>query len=216
MIKAVLFDMDGTVLDTENMYREAWRGAFERTEHEFSEELFNKCIGLPISVMEKLVNDSYGVSGVFEETFQTAAAIATKHKKTHGVPIKAGFYELSDFLKERGIKSVVATSTEHDTAVKDLTESGIISRFIGVIGGDDVKNGKPAPDPYVRAAELAGVPTENCIAIEDSVNGIRSAAAAGVRCVYIKDVVDIPPEIEELVFKKANSLDEVIGIIDNM
>jgi beta-phosphoglucomutase-like phosphatase (HAD superfamily) len=94
-----------------------------------------------------------------------------------------------------------------------LTRTGIIGRFDGIIGGDDVEHGKPNPDPYVKAAELAGFPPDECLAVEDSINGIRSAVTAGIRCVYIKDFLDIPEEIEAIAYKKVNSLDKIIDII---
>jgi beta-phosphoglucomutase-like phosphatase (HAD superfamily) len=212
-IKAVLFDMDGTVLDTEPMYKRAWKSAFSQSEYEFSEELFNKCVGLPIHMTRKLINETYDNPSLFDTTFPVAASWAHNYKKMNGVPVKSGFYELSDFLKEQGIKRVIATSTSHHAAVDDLTCSNVIDHFLGIIGGDDVENGKPAPDPYIKAAELAGVPTEECLAIEDSTNGIRSAVSAGVRCVYIKDFLDVMPEIESMVYRRVTTLDEVIGII---
>jgi len=131
----------------------------------------------------------------------------------NGVPVKPGFFELSDYLKEQGIKSVIATSTSYEAALQDLKNSKIFERFDGVIGGDSTENGKPFPDPYIAAAKLAGFPVEECIAVEDSKNGITSAVAAKVRCIYIKDFLDVEPDIEELIFKKVTSLDEIIGII---
>jgi beta-phosphoglucomutase-like phosphatase (HAD superfamily) len=213
MIKAVLFDMDGTVLDTEPMYKRAWKSAFDRLGKEFSDELFNKCVGLPVPLCKKLLNETYGDPDFFAKTFPLAASWASNYKELNGVPVKAGFRELNDYLRQNGIVSVIATSTGHDAAVEDLTRSGIIGDFVGIIGYNDVENGKPAPDPYLKAAELAGFPVSECLAIEDSVNGIRSAVAAEVRCVYIKDFVDIPEEVEGMVYRRVASLEEVIGII---
>jgi beta-phosphoglucomutase-like phosphatase (HAD superfamily) len=215
-IKAVLFDMDGTVLDTEPMYKKAWKSAFDKEGYEFCEELFNKCVGLSIPLVRALINNTYEDPDLFGKMFPVAASWAFNYKKMNGVPVKAGFFELSEFLEHNGIKRVIATSTSHDAAVEDLTYSKIIHHFSGIIGGDDVKNGKPGPEPYLKAAELAGFEVEECLAVEDSVNGIRSALAAGVRCVYIKDFIDIPDEIEKLVFKRVCSLDEIIDIIKNM
>jgi beta-phosphoglucomutase-like phosphatase (HAD superfamily) len=212
-VKAVLFDMDGTVLDTEPMYKKAWKAAFGKNGHEFSDELFNRCVGLSVPLVKKLLNDTYNDPKFFETTFPIAASWAFNYKKLNGVPVKKGFYELSEFLEQSDIVSVIATSTSHDAAVEDLSYSQIINRFKGVIGGDDVQNGKPNPDPYIKAAALAGFDVSECIAIEDSINGIRSAVAAGVRCIYIRDFLDIPREIEDSVYARCESLDEVIDII---
>ncbi|MDR0222685.1 MAG: HAD family phosphatase [Oscillospiraceae bacterium] len=213
MIKAVLFDMDGTVLDTEPMYKKAWKAAFEREGYEFNEELFNKCVGLSVALCKKLINETYGDSGLFDKTFPVAASWVYNYKKANGIPIKAGFVELSDYLRDNGVKSVIATSTSHNAAVEDLTYSGIIDRFDGIVGGDDTENGKPFPDPYIKAAELAGVGRDECIAVEDSKNGITSAHSAGIRCVYAKDFLEVPSETEEKAFRKVKSLKEIINII---
>ena len=213
MIKAVLFDMDGTVLDTEPMYKKAWKAAFDKAGYEFSEELFNRCVGLPIPMTKKLLGEIYGNDDVFNSTFPTAAAWAHNYKKMNGVPVKPGFFELSDFLIANNIKAIIATSTSHDAAIADLTFSGIINRFEDVVGGDDTKNGKPFPDPYIKAAEVAGFPPGECIAVEDSKNGMMSATSAGVRCIYIKDFTDVPEMIAELAFKRVDTLDEIIDIL---
>lgn len=208
--------MDGTVLDTEPMYKKAWKAAFQKEGLHFSDELFNQCVGLSVPLCKKLINGTYNDPNLFQTIFPIAAAWAFNYKKLNGVPVKAGFYELSDFLKQNGIVSVIATSTSHEAAVEDLTYSKIIDHFKGVIGGDDIENGKPGPDPYIKAAELAGFPVSDCIAIEDSLNGIRSAVAANVKCVYVKDFIDISSEIKDVVYKSVNTLDEVIDIIKDI
>ncbi|MCL1904460.1 MAG: HAD family phosphatase [Oscillospiraceae bacterium] len=216
MIKAVLFDMDGTILDTEPVYKKAWKSAFERANVEFSNELFDKCVGLPISLTKKYVTEYYNDAELFDITFPMAAAWAARYKEWNGIPIKPGFFELQDFLQKKGIVSVIATSTSHEAAVEDLTYSNIFNCFKGIIGGDDVEKGKPSPAPYIKAAALAGASVDECIAVEDSINGIRSAVSAGVKCVFIRDFLDIPDNIENMIYKRVNDLSEVIGVINNL
>jgi len=217
MIKAVLFDMDGTVLDTEPLYIEAWKKAFEKEPvHKFDPMIFNQCVGLSVVLCEQLVDEFYGEKGMFRRTVKVASEWMKYYIETEGAPVKTGFYKLSDFLRENGIKAIIATSSVHADAVKNLTCAGIIDRFDGIVGGDNTERGKPFPDPYVKAAELAGVDRDECIAVEDSKNGVLSAAEAGIRCVYIKDLLDIPKEAEAKAYRRAQSLDEVIGIIKEL
>jgi len=213
MIKAVLFDMDGTVLDTEPLYIEAWKKAFEKETREFEPKLFNQCVGLSVVMCEQLVDEFYGEKGMYRRAVKVAAEWMKYYIETEGAPVKTGFYKLSDFLRENGIKAIIATSSLHADAARHLTCAGILDRFDGIVGGDATERGKPYPDPYVKAAELAGVSRADCIAVEDSKNGVLSAVEAGIRCVYIKDLLDIPKDVEAKAYRRAESLDEVIDII---
>lgn len=213
MIKAVLFDMDGTVLDTEILYSQAWKKAFEKETRKFEEKIFNQCVGLSSVLCEELVDEFYGEKGIFRRTLKTASEWMRYYAETEGIPIKTGFYKLSDFLRENGVKAVIATSSTHEDAVRSLTCAGIIDRFDGIVGGSIAERGKPYPDPYIKAAELAGAARSDCLAVEDSKNGVISATEAGIKCVYIKDILDIPAEVEKLAFRRVNSLDEIIDII---
>jgi len=213
MIKAVLFDMDGTVTDTEPLYIEAWKKAFEKEPYDFDETIFSRCVGLSVVLCEEIVDEYYGEKGFYRRAVKTASEWMKYYAETDGIPIKTGFYKLSGFLRENGIKAVIATSSKHADAVRTLTCAGVIDRFDGIVGGDNTERGKPYPDPYIKAAELAGAGKAECLAVEDSRNGVISAYEAGIRCVYIKDMLDIPPETEKLAYKRADSLDEIIDII---
>jgi len=212
MIKAVLFDMDGTVLDTEPISYKSWQKAFESENRAFDEGLYKQCMGLPGVSSELLVDEFFGEKGLFRRAAKTASEWFKYYSESEGVPVKAGFYKLSDYLIETGVRAMLVTSSAHESAVRNLSLAGIIDRFDGIIGGDSVVKGKPHPDPFLKAAELAGAKPGECLAVEDSKNGLVSASAAGIKCIYIKDMFDVP-EAEELAFKRAGSLDEIINII---
>ncbi len=144
----------------------------------------------------------------------SAYGLSREYGITKGLPVKKGFFELSDYLVKNDIKTAVVTSSFRSEAIHNFQRANINTPFDIIIGGDCVDNGKPSGEPYLRAAEGLGLDPDDCIAVEDSSNGIRSAHNAGITCVYIKDIADIPKEIKALAEYEAESLDKVIEIIE--
>lgn len=212
-MRAVLFDMDGTLIDTEPIHLHFWCEVMRSHGYVFEDSLLLSCIGLNYCSMEQLFKKTFGESFEINPLKEEVNMVVRQFKHEKGVPVKPGYQQLVTFLKTNNIKMVIATSSTHDDAVDTLKVAGIYDDFDGIIGGDEVKNGKPDKEPFWRAAQLVGVPVEECIAVEDSQNGIKSAHNAGVKCIYIKDMKDIPPEVESLVFARCNDLSEVINYI---
>ena len=117
------------------------------------------------------------------------------------------------FLEENDVKKVVATSTARKKAEFMLENAGILDRFDFLVCGDEVKKGKPNPEIFLKAAEIAGVDPKNCMVLEDSHNGLRAANSAGMLPVMIPDLLEINEEIEKIVFKNLKTLDNVIEIL---
>ena len=117
-----------------------------------------------------------------------------------------------DFLKDNNIKMAVATSTSAKTALKVIKKAGVYDCFDSFVCGDDVKNGKPHPEVFLTAAERIGVPPEECVAFEDSINGIKSAFAANMTTVMVPDFLQPTDEIKNKISFLCNSLDEAIDI----
>lgn len=212
MIKAVLFDMDGTVLDTEPLSKMAWSAILAENGYEFTDEMFYKHTGLNPASTERLYKSYLGEDFPYYEMRAKVHAFREDYRSKHGIAVKKGFHELSDFLRKNDIKSVIATSTPRKEAERYLEIAGIRSRFDFIIGGDEITDGKPAPEIYLKAAELAGAEIDKCIAVEDSTNGILSALNAGIKCVYIHDFSDISKELEEKCIV-CGDLSEIIDII---
>ncbi len=214
-LKAVLFDMDGTVLDTELIHLRAWEkaladfGVFNVT------DILYRCIGLADVLMKDLFKKEISDTLDFEVVYAKARDYS-RVTKSQGIPIKKGFIELNDYLQENGIKSAIVTSTVHESAVHDLTNSGIIDRFDLVSGFGDYEDCKPASAPYLTAAERLGLTPSECLAVEDSVNGVLSAYNAGIRCIYIRDIIDNEASVKDIIFKKADNLFELINIIGGL
>lgn len=215
MIKAVLFDMDGTILDTERIHKECWEQAMGDVGVAYLPTTFYDLIGLNDNSTRDYFRRVYGFTDELYSKMSTAAyARSREYGTAKGIPVKKGFFELSDYLLEKGIRRAVVTSSMVSEALHNFERAGIEIPFDVIIGGDSVNEGKPSPEPFLKAASALGLSKEECIVVEDSANGVRSAHNAGIMCVYIKDLVDIPEEIKALAEFQAENLTEVIDIIN--
>ncbi len=204
--------MDGTILDTEPLSKMAWSAVLTENGYSFTDEMFYKHTGLNPASTEKLYKSYLGEDFPYWEMRKKVHLFREDYRSKHGIAVKKGFFELSDFLREKSIKSVIATSTPSAEAMRYLEIAGIADRFDSLIGGDEITEGKPAPEIYLKAAKIAGADTAECLAVEDSTNGILSALNADIRCVYIHDFSDISKELEERCIV-CGVLSEIIDII---
>ena len=216
MIKAVIFDMDGTLLDSEKVGLLAWQYVIDKFHLDMDLTLPIASIGLNYNSMVKLFLDKFGDDFPFEEYWKCGKEYFAEYKRKNAIDVKKGFFELSDYLKSEGIGMYVATSTYHDSAVENLTASGIISHFDGIVGGDEITKGKPDPEIFLKAAKLTGFPKEECLVVEDSNNGIKAGIASGIRTVYIKDIVDVPKETTEKAYASCADLSGIIDVIEKL
>lgn len=217
MIRAVLLDMDGTVLDTERIHKISWQKAMSEAGCNCEDKVYFDLVGLNHKSILQYFIDNFGFTHDRFKQMETAAHDYSRaYTAEHGVPIKQGFLELSDYLRQQNIKTAAVTSSTCLEAQHNFHGAGIEDRFDLIIGGDSVTAGKPSPEPYQKAAEALGFHPSECIAVEDSANGIRSAHAAGIKCAYIKDIADIAEEAKALASYEAKTLDELIKIIGDI
>ena len=209
--------MDGTVLDTERIHKICWQKAMAETGQHFEDKVYFDLVGLNHKSITQYFIDNFGFTlEQFDKMKEAAVDYFRDYKAAHGVPVKQGFIQLSDYLRQQSIKTAAVTSSTCLEAQHNFQGAGIEDRFDLIIGGDSVTAGKPSPEPYLKAAEALGLPPSECLAAEDSANGIRSAHAAGIKCVYIKDIADIAEDAKALADYKANTLDEIIKIIGDI
>lgn len=214
MIKGAVFDMDGLMFDTERLVFEIWREMTSELGLDFTLDVFKQTIGLRRDESEKLYKSFFGDDFDYSSLKLKSRKMFMERINRDGVPMKKGLIPLLDYLKSNKIKLAVATSTSAQTAHKVIRLSGVYDYFDSFVCGEDVSNGKPAPDVFLKAGEKIGIKPEDCVAFEDSINGIKSAYSAGMKTVMVPDLLQPTDEIMPMINCMCKSLDEAIAYID--
>ena len=194
-VQAVVFDLDGTLLDTEPLYRRAFHAALATCGHSLPDCAYDQLVGLPSTtrrdVLPRLLGADFAAEAFFRAYYQSRARLTEG-----GVDVKPGATLLLDRLARAGVGCAVATSASAATASVRLAQSGLAARFAAVVSRDDVACGKPAPDSFLAAAARLGVAPADCLALEDSYPGVCAASDAGMMVVMVPDAV--PPSAAAL------------------
>jgi len=198
MLKAVIFDLDGTLLDTERIYMKAWKAAAAEQGYVMPDRVLQMTRAVDAKVAARIFEEEIGNGFSYVKTRPIRVRIAEEIIARESPILKPGVLELLAYLEEKGIRLAVASSTNTQTTREHLAASGIADRFEVIVGGDQIVNGKPHPDIFLRAAELLGEAPENCRVVEDSPAGIRAGAAAGMKVVLVPDQAAITQEIIDL------------------
>lgn len=209
---AIVFDMDGLLFDTEALYQEAVAAAAIAHGYELGPAFFVRTIGLPHQHVRTLLLDQFGAAFAVDEFLAAWSEHFWLLAETR-LTLKPGAIELLDTLDELELPRAIATSSSHRTVQHHLDAHGLAGRFHAIVGGSDYAEGKPAPDPFLKAAERLGVEPSLCLALEDSHNGIRAAHAAGMTTIMVPDLLQPTEEIRGLCTLVAGDLHEVRELI---
>lgn len=193
MKHGAIFDMDGTLFDTERLYRDSWMALAEEFGQIPNPDFPKAVCGSSGTNMRNIIHTYY--PKIDAERFMQCCIARVAQMVETEVPYKPGVKEILSYLRDQGIKIAVASSNSHAQIEKNLRLAGIREYFDAIAGGDEVENSKPAPDIFLLAAGRLGCAPEECYVFEDGTNGLRAGAAAGCTTIMIPDLT---PPTEEL------------------
>lgn len=195
--RAVIFDMDGVIFDSERMVLVCWERLAEKYHLSRMREAYMPCIGVNDARMKEIMKEFYGRDFPHDAFREEASALFHEMVRQEGLPVKKGVRELLAYLTKRNIPVGLASSTRLALVTEELTAAGLYEYFQAVTGGDQLKRSKPNPDIYLMACEKLGVRPEETYAVEDSYNGIRAAYSAGMMPVMVPDLLQPTEEMYE-------------------
>ena len=209
MIKAVIFDMDGTLIDTEKYYRIFWPKAMAEFGYTMTDEqaLQMRSLGRPFAPAR--LREWFGDEVDYPAIRQRRKELMEECLDREGIRPKPGAKEVLEQLREKGITTVVATATDLERTGKYLKMVGLDGYFGEIISATMVKEGKPSPDIYLYACERLGLAPEECIAVEDSPNGVLSAYRAGCKVVMVPDQTQPDEELTKCLYACVDSLSAI-------
>lgn len=208
--EAIVFDMDGVIFDSERAVMNCWLELAQKYDIKDIEKPYFACVGTTMTRTREIMLETYGEDFPYDEYARESSLMY--HEKYDGgkLPMKPGVMELLSYLKEKGKKIALASSTRRETVTNQLRWAGIIDYFDVIICGDMVARSKPAPDIFLKACQELGVLPENTYAIEDSYNGIRAAHAGQLRPIMVPDLLEADDEMRGMAEYVCDNLNEVI------
>ncbi len=208
--KAVVFDMDGLLVDTETVVFRAMQHAAGGIGGEMPFATFQRMVGLQHAHSDLILIEHFG-EGFDLDAWQAVVSAHFREQLAAGIALKAGAVEILDQLDVLGLPRAIATSSSLESVRASLGPHSLVDRFDALITRDVQTRGKPHPEPFLKAAAALGVDPSDCLALEDSHNGVRSAASAGMMTVMVPDMLDPTEEMETLCVRIAQDLHEVRG-----
>ena len=198
LYKAVVFDMDGVIFDSERAVMQCWEEVASRHNIPNIEKAILACTGTTMVRTREIMLNLYGADFPYDEYARESSVIFHSRYDGGRLPMKQGVKELLTFLKDRGKKIALASSTRQQVVTDELRDAGIIEYFDRIICGDRGSRSKPAPDIFLKACEELNISPSDSYAIEDSYNGIRAAHAGGLHPIMVPDLLPADEEMQSL------------------
>lgn len=218
MSKAVVFDMDGVIFDTERLILEKWQEIAKKYDYDVDTigNVFRACIGTNREKTRQIVKERLGADFPYDTFRQEASDLFYETVKKDGMPIKTGVSELLEYLKTTDVKIGLASSTRKEVVVQELTDANLIHYFEAIVGGDMVAHSKPEPDVFLKCFEELSIEAKDAYIIEDSHNGIRAANKSGAIPIMVPDLLEENEEMRSLSSVILPSLVEVKGFLEHI
>ena len=216
MIKAIIFDMDGLMIDSERVTFECYQERLKDMNLTMDEEFYKTLLGKPIKGIYQRFYDVYGNDFPIENVIQDVHQLMAERFETEGVPVKKGLVELLHYLKDNNYKTIVATSSNRDRVDKILAQAKITEFFDDSICGDEVTKGKPNPEVFLKSCQKLGVNVDEAIVLEDSEAGIQESYDANIKVICIPDMKYPEKQYEEKTFKILKDLTEVTAYLKSL
>ncbi len=200
-VKAVIFDMDGVIFDSERLCIDCWKTVARKYSLPHIEETILKCIGTTSAVTERIILEDFSPRFTLEDVrgFKDMASSIMREAISEGrLLVKPGVRQLLCYLRENDIPAAIASSTRSQTVICELSSADLLKYFSHVTGGEMAPRSKPAPDIFLKAAETLGEDITDCAVIEDSFNGIRAAKSSGALSIMVPDLLEPDEEIMQL------------------
>lgn len=198
LYKAVVFDMDGVIFDSERAVMQCWKEVASRHNIPDIEKAILACTGTTMVRTREIMLNLYGADFPYDEYARESSVIFHSRYDGGRLPMKPGVKELLTFLKEHDKKIALASSTRQQVVTDELRDAGVIEYFDRIICGDMVSRSKPAPDIFLKACEELNISPSDSYAIEDSYNGIRAAHAGGLHPIMVPDLLPADEEMQSL------------------
>lgn len=215
-IKAVIFDMDGILFDTERLSKEVWNNVGKKWGCEFDEEFLSGLRGGNLTMLKQAFFAKFGGDLDFESIWKEKTQLFLQRLETEGVPVKKGARELLPYLKEKGYLLALATGSGGNQTMWNLRNTGLENYFDAMVCGDQVTKSKPNPEIFLKAAEKLHTEPQQCLVIEDSINGITAALEGGFCVVMVPDLTMPDRNIRQKLNGVLKDLTEVPEFLRNM
>ena len=210
-VKAVIFDQDGLMFDTERLSVQAWNAVGEKYGIKVTEEFFDYLKGSDRARTMEMMKSAFGADFPCEKFLEEKRAYSYRQIEEHGVPVKKGLRELLIYLKEHGCKTGVATASSQSWTQRNVREAGIDHLFDTYTYGKMVSHAKPDPEIFLLAAKMLGEKPEKCLVLEDSFNGVEAGLSGGFLTVMVPDLSFPGPELKRRLTAECESL---LGVIE--
>jgi len=208
-MKAVVFDMDGLMFDTERVAILAWDYAGEKMGIGKTGYMVYKTLGMNVEASTQIWIKEFGEKYSTEELWKYTKAFYHDFYENNKVPVKKGLYVLLDYLKNNGYRLAVASSTSKRGVERNLKDAGVLEYFDALVCGDMVEKSKPEPEIYLKACAAIGVEPNEAVALEDSRNGLLSAHRAGMKVIMVPDLWKADEEVKSFLWTMCEDLEEV-------